>query len=428
MEDLVGSGHFKALNIVVARDAAFGFVKAHIAGVTLDKHALIHRALAFDALKTIVAVERKEGEALADGLFLTGMDLISLPRIDEIIGADQGAVGNDVGRTLLLFTQQSTGNAVGSVTIYIRSNLHEVEWDLALTEIAAPLFHEELQPIGIFIARRTDIGASLIVEDALNGVVEDGVESAVAPQQRAQIVIGELLHHLAGVEFFLSIFLQIVGIKPALHTRSAFVGKYQAHRHIGHAVDLAREEIAHCAAVSHRVDIHSLPLAIGIVLRLGAHHAWNLHKVDATHLRSRGHHLVVVLQRTVAKTLYGKLHVALSGTDPYFTTEQSLDCRLLTIVESHRQRRVAGLGRLDFEEPLSVATDSNRVDITAPRHADAHRLAGLVPSPQASLTLLLQYHAVRNQVWQSDLRLPHERQRKGGKRKQELFSCHLCLI
>ena len=74
------------------------------------------------------------------------------------------------------------------IVIVIGSNLHEIERNLTQTELAAPLFHENFHALGILVAGVTDIRTALIIEDALHGIVQDGIESAVAPKHGAVVV------------------------------------------------------------------------------------------------------------------------------------------------------------------------------------------------------------------------------------------------
>src|SRR3712207_7958357 len=93
MEHFVGSGHLKALDVVVPVDGVIQVLKAHIARVGLDGHALERGTLAPKLFHSIRFVEGLKGQSSTHLSFLGGMDLLTLVVINKVIGADEAAVG-----------------------------------------------------------------------------------------------------------------------------------------------------------------------------------------------------------------------------------------------------------------------------------------------------------------------------------------------
>ena len=126
------------------------------------------------------------------------MDLLYLVGVNEVFGAYDTTVGDDLGSIELLFAQSWSSVAV-DVAVMIRSYLYEVEGNVALLEIAAPLSHKVSQSLGVLTVWVAHVRAALIEEDALHGAVEYWVEGAVAPKKWIEKVPFEFIHHVCGV-------------------------------------------------------------------------------------------------------------------------------------------------------------------------------------------------------------------------------------
>ena len=183
----------------------------------------------------------------------------------------------------------------------------------------------------------------------------------------------------------------------------------------------AGKEIASGRKLTNGLGRTLPPLALGIVLRFCAHHAWNLHRAHALMVGSVDDHLVVILHRAHPEALDGHLHVRLSCADPYLTCYDILDGQRLAIVKGNRQRLVAGLGRLDFHQPFPLLVNFRADGLFTPGSAYFHRLSRLCPSPEAGIRLLLQYHVVANQMGQPYLGLCAERQCRESQNCQNLL-------
>ena len=104
--------------------------------------------------------------------------------IDEVVGAYQRTVRDDLGSLVLLFTQEGSADGVDiTVIIRPRSYLHKVERYLTEFELTAPLVHQYLHTLGVLVARVAYIRTALIVDDAFDGAVQDRIEGTVAPEQ-----------------------------------------------------------------------------------------------------------------------------------------------------------------------------------------------------------------------------------------------------
>ena len=264
MEDLVGTGKLKALDVLIARDGSIVVLEMHEASVA-HKMIVVHlRTLTHQTLHPIAVVERYIGETLPHLSLLRGMNLLRLPWIDQIGSADDVAVGYHLSGLQLLLAQSRALVAVDIVVI-IGSYLDEIERNLTQLEVAPPLLDKDFQPLGILAGRVSHVGTSLIEEDSLNGIVEDGRESAIAPDERTQIVVGKLFHAGHGVEALLGVFFQVVGIEPALHTCPALIGEDESNGNVESLVDGFGEKPACSRAVADGRGRYSIPVARSVV-------------------------------------------------------------------------------------------------------------------------------------------------------------------
>ena len=148
-------------------------------------------------------------------------------------------------RSLVLLFAQPCSVVGIHIVIVIRSNLHEIERYLTQTKLAAPLVHKNLHALRILVAGVAHVRAALVVDDSPDGVVQYGVERAVAPEHGAVVVPFGLEGHDAGrVGGFLGVFLQVLLGQPALHTGSALVGHDESDGNVERLVEHLCEEIA----------------------------------------------------------------------------------------------------------------------------------------------------------------------------------------
>ena len=174
------------------------------------------------------------------------MYLCTLVGIDGIVGAHQSAIGDDLRGTELLFLQQGIPRAL-LVAAVKGGYLHEVEGDVTQLELLAPLFYQQLQALRILIAWVADVRAALIEQDALDGIVQDGVEGTVAPYQRTMVV--PLLFEVDNahrVRRLLSVLLQVLLGQPALYARTALVGFDESDGNVQGLVHHLGKEVARC--------------------------------------------------------------------------------------------------------------------------------------------------------------------------------------
>ena len=171
------------------------------------------------------------------------------------------------------------------------------------------------------------------------------------------------LHRISGIA---GVFLKILLRQPALYARTSFISFYESDGNVERLMHGAGEEIASGRKLTNGLGRALPPLALGIVLRFCAHHAWNLHRAHALMVGSVDDHLVVILHRAHPEALDGHLHVRLSCADPYLTCYDILDGQRLAIVEGNRQWLVAGLGRLDFHQPFPLLVSFRADSLFAP--------------------------------------------------------------
>ena len=346
------------------------------------------------------------------------MNLLRLPWIDQIGSADDVAVGYHLSSLQLLLAQSRALVAIDIVVI-IGSYLDEIERNLTQLEVAPPLLDKDFQPLGILAGKVSHVGTSLIEEDSLNGIVEDGRESAIAPDERTQIVVDKLFHAGHGVEALLGVFFQVVGIEPALHTCPALIGEDKPHGNVESLVDGFGEKPACGRAVADGRGRYSIPVARSVVELFHAHHGRNLHVADAAIL-ARSHHLVVVsLNRTVAKALDGHFHVALPGTHPHLAAQDIAERDLFAIVKRDGQWAVAGLRGAHGQKKFSVFAGLGLGCFVRPRSSDTHRGSGFVPAPKAHVGILLHNHSVTQKMRKTHFGVgQHRRQPKQCSKRQ----------
>ena len=213
MEHLVFAGYLEALDAFKAVVGSVGVVEVNLHGVAYNLHLLEGHALAEESLHAIGLAQGLQGKALAHRLLLAWMNLLYLVWINQVFGAHDAAVRNHLGSVKLLLAESWTCIAI-HITIMIRCNLHEIEWQLALLEVSAPLGYEVGKALGVLTSRVAHVGTALVEEDSLHAIVEDRMEGSVAPEKRIEEVPLELriLRHLDGVEVFLRVLLQIVTV------------------------------------------------------------------------------------------------------------------------------------------------------------------------------------------------------------------------
>ena len=128
-------------------------------GVANYLHLLEGHAFAEESLHAVGLAECLKSQTLTYRLLLTWMNLFYLVWINQIFGADDAAVRNHLGGIKLLLAESWTCISIG-VTINIRCNLHEIEWQFALLEVSAPLGYEVGKTLCVLTCRVTHVGTS----------------------------------------------------------------------------------------------------------------------------------------------------------------------------------------------------------------------------------------------------------------------------
>ena len=246
------------------------------------------------------------------------------------------------------------------------------------------------------------IRTALIEQNALDGIVQNGVERAVTPYQCTMVVPLLLeVDDTHRVRRLLGVFLQILLGQPTFHATTAFVGLDESDGNIEGLIHHLGKEIARSREFANSLGRTLAPLGVGILLWSHAHDAGNLGRAYLSLACCIDDFLVVVQHRTIAKTLDRHLHVRLSGTDPYLASHHILDSHLpVTIVKGNRQRLVTGLGRLHRQQPTALFVSLRLATFIAPRRGGNHLLARLGPTPQTDICLLLYHHVITYQMRQ----------------------------
>ena len=215
------------------------------------------------------------------------------------------------------------------------------------------------------------------------------MECSVSPYQRTMVIPRELLYVFQWVKTFRSVTFQIVGIKPTLHARTSFISYNQSYGNIKSLVYHPGKEITRGRTVTYRWGVDFFPLAIGVFLWSHRHHTGNLHVMDSLELSRFSYVFVVVLYRTIAKSLDRHFHVALTCTHPNFTRKDICQGGFLSVVKRNRQWFVTGFGSLDAYHPFSILACLGGIGVVVPRCSYLDGLPWLIPSPESSIWILL---------------------------------------
>ena len=229
----------------------------------------------------------------------------------------------------------------------------------------------------------------MIEDDATYGIVQHRMHGTIVPHHRIVHVSAILLADLHRVGRLIRIALQVLLIQPAFHTTAPLVGLNDAHRDIQRATHQAREEIARSTGVLHRLIIHHLPVAVGIVLGMLTNHAGHLHMVNASIPHGICHHIVVALHGAHVESLHRHFHIALSCSHPHLTREDAIKRELLPIVEGDAQLLEAGLRRVYSRFPVALSISLSCANSRTPRnrHLDGSVRGSL--APETSIRILL---------------------------------------
>ena len=153
------------------------------------------------------------------------------------------------------------------------------------------------------------------------------------------------------------IFLQILFGQPTLYARAAFVGFYNANRHVEGTAQQTCKEITRSRELAYCLRRTNAPVTLCVVQRLAAHHTGNLDAAHTLRVNSIQNVVVVILHWTHAETFDRHLHIRLSCTDPYLAREYIINSNCsVTVVESDAQRGVGSLWRLHRQQELTVLT------------------------------------------------------------------------
>ena len=208
------------------------------------------------------------------------------------------------------------------------------------------MFDEQLQTLRILIAWIAHVRTTLIVDNTLDRIVQNGVKRTIAPHQPTKVVILLLeVDDTRRVRRFLGVFLQVLLRQPAFYSRAALVGLDESNGDVECLVHHLRKEIARCRELADRLWRTLAPLGVSILLRRHSHDAGNLRRAHLTLASTPQYLLIVVQHRTVAKALDRHLHIRLASAHPNLTSEDVLDGHCtLSVVKGDVQRLVTGLG------------------------------------------------------------------------------------
>ena len=96
MKNLIGTRDLESLDVLIARNAAVIVLQMHITGVVGNPEIAEFRAVAHYIFHAVVPVQRDECKPFADLTFLTGMYLLSFPWINNVVGAYDVAVRDNL--------------------------------------------------------------------------------------------------------------------------------------------------------------------------------------------------------------------------------------------------------------------------------------------------------------------------------------------
>ena len=186
-----------------------------------------------NACIAVVPVEGKGCKAFPYRFFHRRVDIVVFVGLDEVVGNDYCRVRNHFAAFQLGCAEQTSQSALTGFTgVVVRSDFHLIERHKALlvSPVFSPLGHQLAHPLHEGLVK-TDIGASLVPDEALCGVALHGMLHAVVHHIGLAPLAGS--HGLRG-KILVTIGLKSSLGKPALHPgASAREGKY-AYRHVQH--------------------------------------------------------------------------------------------------------------------------------------------------------------------------------------------------
>ena len=107
------------------------------------------------------------------------------------------------------------------------------------------MFDEQFQTLRILIAWIAHVRTTLIVDNTLDRIVQNGVKRAVAPHQPTKVVILLLeVDDTRRIRWFLGVFLQILLRQPAFYSRATLVGLNESNGDVECLVHHLCKEIA----------------------------------------------------------------------------------------------------------------------------------------------------------------------------------------
>ena len=127
VEHLVFAGYFEALDAFKAVIGSVGVVEVNLHSVANNLHLLESHTLAEESLHSVGLAECLKSQTLTYRLLLAWVNLLYLVWINQIFGADDATVRDDLGCIKLLLAKSWTCITI-HIAIMIRCNLHEIEW------------------------------------------------------------------------------------------------------------------------------------------------------------------------------------------------------------------------------------------------------------------------------------------------------------
>ena len=206
-----------------------------------------------------------------------------------------------------------------------------------------------------------DIAASLIVNNAAYGIVENGMKRSIAPKQGAQPVCRISFSDFCGVYRLVGVTFQIIFVQPTLNHSSTLIGKDEPNGNINHFMQAATKEITNRTAIISSVGIHYFPMTDCIVLRCCTHHSRYLHITHSTYAPGISNGVLITFYGALIETLQGHFHVALPGTDPHFSGKNAMQGYSFSITEGDAEWRVTSFRSTDAKAPPPLLVSHSRM-------------------------------------------------------------------
>ncbi len=367
-------------------------------------------------------MEREQGEPLADVLLVARVDVLLLADVDRY-----GHAGVRQGKRARLGLAHGCETAVRGLRLrqVVRSELDEVEGEIAATPVFAPVLDQRLLQRRIKLAG-SDIGLALIPDRAAQAVGNEGSDHPIEKHRGVVLVLhrvgmlrratflagGHPFRHRMPVVFERFRVVAIVdeflpeGIAQRLEGRIArelftadprfrrartIGASDEADRHAEFLLELSPEEVGDRGEIARALRRASLPFAFDLALRVLVHRPLGL-ELPELRVLCLGDFLLPV-GRSCEVTFLGfgdrEVHVRLARAEPHFTDQHVFKLAGRSGIHLQHMRSA---GRQGGEIETELAVGSGGAGDAFAGDAGRYRCSGRGGAPDGIRRVALEHH------------------------------------